>query len=66
MTIKLVLLGRQLQTNHKLLQVDQTGPFTQKLQKRVFCDVAGNIAFQDIQFPHARLQLNFCKIFNPK
>lgn len=33
MTIKVVLLGRQLQTNHKLLKEDQTGPFTQKLQK---------------------------------
>lgn len=46
-TIKLVLLGRQLQTNHKFLKVDQTGPFTQKLSK-VFCDVAGNVAFQNI------------------
>lgn len=48
-TIKLVLLGRQLQ-----LQIIKSGPnwsFQTKATERVFRGVAGNVAFQDIPFP---------------
>lgn len=52
MTIKLVLLGRQAIIHQP--QTIKSGPnwsFHTKATERVFRDVAGNVAFQDIQFP---------------
>lgn len=68
MTIKLVLLGRQLQPNHKLLKEDQTGPFTQKLQEESSVMLQAMLLFRTFSFHscHARLELSFCKVFNLK
>lgn len=68
MTIKVVLLGRQLQTNQKLLEVDQTGPFMQKPQKESSVMLQAMLHFRTFSFHscHARLELSFCKVFNPK
>lgn len=68
MTIKLVLLGRQLQTNHKWIRSGPTGPFTQKLQNESSVMLQAMWHFRTLSFHscHARLELIFCKVFNPK